>query len=267
MPKPAGFQPTDLGGSAATADDPRLALIHQEALRGLLQQQAALESLRNRAGTLIFAASLQAHCSVVRRWQTAWEPGTGLRSRCCLRSASWAVVVLWPYYGLSFRFDAQELLDRYVDSGSTVTMSQMHRSLALRIRADWERSGRIVRRMREAFQLALVLLLGSWRSRRTRACRQWSPRRVQKPRPSALSSENPGRGQSADGPVLPLPPGMPTSRHAARTPPQRARQRRRDRRSPPPTRRAAPPGHAARVPARRSRSPRGAEPSDCAAPR
>jgi hypothetical protein len=31
--------------------------------------------------------------------------------------------------------------------------------LALRIKADWQRNGRIVRRLREAFQLALILLL------------------------------------------------------------------------------------------------------------
>jgi hypothetical protein len=38
-------------------DDPRLAFIYQEALRGLLQQQAAVESLHNRSATLIFASS------------------------------------------------------------------------------------------------------------------------------------------------------------------------------------------------------------------
>jgi hypothetical protein len=42
---------------AAADDDPRLAFVYQEALRGLLQQQASLESLHNRAATLVFAAS------------------------------------------------------------------------------------------------------------------------------------------------------------------------------------------------------------------
>ena len=40
-----------------TDDDPRLAFVYQEALRGLLQQQAAVESLHNRTGTLVFASS------------------------------------------------------------------------------------------------------------------------------------------------------------------------------------------------------------------
>ena len=35
----------------------------------------------------------------------------------------------------------------------------MHRELALQIKADWVRNGRIVRRLREAMQVALILLL------------------------------------------------------------------------------------------------------------
>ena len=35
----------------------------------------------------------------------------------------------------------------------------MHRRLALRVEADRERNGRIIRRLREALQVALVLLL------------------------------------------------------------------------------------------------------------
>jgi hypothetical protein len=38
-------------------------------------------------------------------------------------------------------------------------MSEMYRVLALRITDDWHRNGKIVRRLREAFQLALILLV------------------------------------------------------------------------------------------------------------
>jgi hypothetical protein len=41
----------------SATDDPRVAFVYQEALRGLIQQQAAVESLHNRAATLVFAAS------------------------------------------------------------------------------------------------------------------------------------------------------------------------------------------------------------------
>src|SRR6266540_4904064 len=51
-------QPDDTTDAIATEpDDPRLAFVYQEGLRGLLQQQAAVESMHNRAATLIFAAA------------------------------------------------------------------------------------------------------------------------------------------------------------------------------------------------------------------
>jgi hypothetical protein len=39
------------GTQPQTDDDPRLALVYQESLRGLLQQQGAVESLHNRAAS------------------------------------------------------------------------------------------------------------------------------------------------------------------------------------------------------------------------
>jgi hypothetical protein len=38
-------------------------------------------------------------------------------------------------------------------------MAAMHRELAVRIKADWVQNGRIVRRLREATQIALILLM------------------------------------------------------------------------------------------------------------
>jgi uncharacterized membrane protein len=142
-----------------TEDDPRLALVYQESLRGLLQQQAAVESLHNRAGTLIFASSFASSLLGSRALADGLGAWDWLAVGLLLATGALAVVVLWPYYNLSFRFDAQDLLDTYVDSQAPATMAGMHRELALRIKADWHRNGRVVRRLREAFQLALILLL------------------------------------------------------------------------------------------------------------
>ena len=38
-------------------------------------------------------------------------------------------------------------------------MAAIHRELALQIKADWTGNSRIVRRLREALQIALILLL------------------------------------------------------------------------------------------------------------
>jgi hypothetical protein len=140
-------------------DDTRSAFVYQEALRGLLQQQAAVESLHGRAATLIFAASFVSSLLGAR----ALEDGVGAWDWTALgllvAIGALAVLMLWPYYNLTFRFDPEELLARYVDVPEPVPMAEMHRELALRIKADWARNGRIVRRLREAMQFALILLL------------------------------------------------------------------------------------------------------------
>jgi hypothetical protein len=47
----------------------------------------------------------------------------------------------------------------YVGGQPPATMPQMHRALALRIEADRQRNGRLIRRLREALQASLLLLL------------------------------------------------------------------------------------------------------------
>jgi len=38
-------------------------------------------------------------------------------------------------------------------------MAAIHRELALQMKSDWKANGRIVRRLREALQIALLLLI------------------------------------------------------------------------------------------------------------
>jgi hypothetical protein len=61
---------------------------------------------------------------------------------------------------LTFRFDPEDLLRNYVDTDRSASIQEMHRRLALQIKDDWHRNGHVIRRLREAFQIALVLLLG-----------------------------------------------------------------------------------------------------------
>jgi hypothetical protein len=141
-------------------DDPRLAFVYQEALRGLLQQHAAFESIHNRAATLIFAtafaASLLGGRALADGLGGVWE---WLAVALLLAIGALAVTVLWPYFNLWFRLDPEDLLSAFVDADPPATMSSMHRDLALKIESDRRRNGPLLRRMREAFQLALILLL------------------------------------------------------------------------------------------------------------
>ena len=56
-------------------------------------------------------------------------------------------------------FDPEDLLARHVEVAEPMPMPSIHRELALQIKSDWKQNGRIVRRLREALQLALILLL------------------------------------------------------------------------------------------------------------
>jgi hypothetical protein len=143
----------------AATEDGRIAFIYQEALRGLMQQQAALESLRNRTGTLIFAASFASSLlgsKALERGLSLWVwAGVSIM----LGIGILTVIILWPYYHLSFRFDAKQLLDDYVDNDNSASLDTMQRDLALRARNDGIQNGRIVKRLRRTFEVALILLL------------------------------------------------------------------------------------------------------------
>ena len=143
----------------AAEDDVRAAFVYQEALRGLLQQQAAVESLHGRAATLIFAASFASSLLGARALENGVDPWDWVGLGLLVAIGALAVFLLWPYYNLTFRFDPEDLIARYVDAADPIPMAAVHRELALRIKADWTRNGRIVRRLREALQVALVLLL------------------------------------------------------------------------------------------------------------
>jgi len=148
---------TEAAASPAAADDSRLAFVYQEAMRGLQQQQAAVESLHNRAATLVFAASFASSLLGSRALGDGLGAWDWIAVALLLVIGVLTVILLWPYYNLSFRFDPEELLENYVDK--PVSMGEMHRSLALQAKADWRGNGRVVHRLRETFQVALVLLV------------------------------------------------------------------------------------------------------------
>jgi hypothetical protein len=146
-------------GAPPARDDERSAFVYQEALRGLLQQQAAVESLHARAATLIFAASFASSLLGARALADGVGVWDWLALGLLVAIGGLAVFLLWPYYNLTFRFDPEDLLTRYVDVADPPPMATLHRELALKINADWHHNGRLVRRLREALQVALILLL------------------------------------------------------------------------------------------------------------
>jgi hypothetical protein len=141
------------------ADDPRLSFVYQEAVRGLTHQQGVVENLTTRAGNLIFATAFATSLLGTR----ALTDGVGFWDWAALLLlflvGALTVFVLWPYYNYTFRFDPEELLAQYVDCETPASMAQIHRALALRIKADMASNWRIIQPIRVALQWALILLL------------------------------------------------------------------------------------------------------------
>ncbi|WFP75789.1 hypothetical protein [Mesorhizobium sp. WSM4906] len=140
-------------------DDPRLAFIYEEAVRGLTHQQSVVENMNTRAGSLIFATAFANSLL----GGAALSNGLGLWDWIAVALlfgiGGLIVFMLWPYHQYAFRFDPEELLEQYVDGDRPATMSAMRRALALRIKADMASNWRIIQRLRVALQIALFFLL------------------------------------------------------------------------------------------------------------
>jgi hypothetical protein len=139
-------------------DDPRVAFVYQEAVRGLQHQQYVVESLNTRGGNLIFAAAF----ATTLLGTKALTDGVGVWDWTAIALlfvvGALLTFILWPYYGFTFRFDPAKLLAQFVDE-RPVSMMEMQRTLALRITTDMANNWRIIQRIRIALQLALIALV------------------------------------------------------------------------------------------------------------
>ena len=137
--------------------DPRIALIYQEALRGLVQQQDLVESFGTRAGSLIFATAFASSLL----GGTALANGLGLWEwvalALLLAIGVLIALMLWPYYSYTFRLDPAELLREFGNGAASLT--EMQRTLALRLEAHRAANWRIIQRLRLSLQLALTLFI------------------------------------------------------------------------------------------------------------
>jgi hypothetical protein len=115
--------------------------------------------MNTRAGSLIFATAFASSLLGGR----ALSDGVGfwdwIAAALLFVIGGLIVFMLWPYHKYTFRFDPEELLHQYVDGDAAMTISGMHRALALRIKTDMADNWRIIQRLRVALQMALLFLL------------------------------------------------------------------------------------------------------------
>jgi hypothetical protein len=145
--------------SSPAGDDQRLAFVYQEAVRGLQHQQYVVESLNTRGGNLIFATAFATSLLGTRALSDGVSFLDWIAVGLLFLVGALIVFMLWPYYNFTFRFDPEQLLKSFVDREEPATMSEMHRTLALRIKTDMANNWRIIQRIRFALQLSLIVLL------------------------------------------------------------------------------------------------------------
>lgn len=146
-------------GAESGEDASCLALVYQEAVRGLVQQQQLVESFNSRAGNLIFATAFATSLLGGQALSDGLGVWDWIGIALLLSIGALLCFMLWPYYNYTFRFDPETLIERYVDNPARASLSVMHRTLALTIKADMIGNWRIIGRIRLALQISLVLLL------------------------------------------------------------------------------------------------------------
>jgi hypothetical protein len=143
----------------ATDINDRLALVYQEAVRGIAHQERVVESLNTRAGNLIFAATFVSSLLGGRAIADGLSLWDWIATLLLLAIGAIVAFILWPYSSYTFRFDPEDLLRQYIDGDPDTTMAAMHRTLALRIKNDMGANWRTIQRIRVALQWALMLLV------------------------------------------------------------------------------------------------------------
>ena len=160
MTQPSGDNSSaSVGASGQAEDDPRIAFIYQEAVRALHHQQNFVENMNSRAGSLIFATAFANSLLGSRALADGLGPWDWIAGSLLFVIGALIVFMLWPYHRYAFSFDPEDLLRDYVDSDRTNSLSDMHRALALRLKADMANNWRIISRLRTALQVGLVALL------------------------------------------------------------------------------------------------------------
>lgn len=148
-----------LWGMDRAENDPRTELLYQQAVRGLQEQQAVVESIRLRAGILLSAASIA----------TSFLSGLAIRGHR-LNAWGWSatlafvgvgvlcLMILWPTRRWTFRMNAKKVIRDYIDGDPPAPLAEMHRDLALHMENWSQANSRKMRWLFYYFQAASLLL-------------------------------------------------------------------------------------------------------------
>jgi hypothetical protein len=140
--------------------DSTQALVYEEALRGIMQQQAVLDGIRARASTLLGIASIS----------TSFLGGAALGEQGP-KGLSWvpiaafvavsllAILILLPVRGWSFSLDADVLVNDWIKGDRPPDLPEMYLDLARFLGQSFTENEQRLMRLFRLFKLASALLV------------------------------------------------------------------------------------------------------------
>jgi hypothetical protein len=134
-------------------------IVYRESVRAITEQEAALDGLRARTGTLLAAASLTTGFigaqALGRHPTLAWDGWIAIAG--FLGTAGFCLMILWPWTW-EFIVSARILIEDHVQVPERNSRVSLHLFLAATLEENWERNERKLGRLNWCFRGATLFL-------------------------------------------------------------------------------------------------------------
>lgn len=158
--KPAESSPTISNGSGLSGADERYALLLEQVTRGLIQQVASLDDLRNRAGTVVAAPSLASSFlgATVLRDTHLPAPAVFFAVLALVTLVVTVGATIYILLPRSWRtgFDGHRLTVDYLEAEPPASLDRTRRDLAYYIQDDVNSNDKQLNRLHRSFGVAVV---------------------------------------------------------------------------------------------------------------
>ena len=136
-------------------------LAYEETVRGLSQQQSALDNFRTRAGILLSAAAI---ATSFLGGQALSDHGFAIWSWLAVpllaSVGASALFILWPRKDWEFVAGPRRLIATYVETDEPFPLAQIRRDLALHMENNYDENTERLQRLIVALRWGSVLLAG-----------------------------------------------------------------------------------------------------------
>jgi hypothetical protein len=139
--------------------DERKKLAYDESIRALDLQSVVLDDLRTRTGILLTAASLTATFVGSRALDNGFTTWTWIALAFFLASGGFCLGVLWPRGQWGFAFNANTILEGYVQRPAGASIDEMYVEFAKINQANWEANANRLKWLFWSFRLAVLALV------------------------------------------------------------------------------------------------------------